>query len=216
MGIGGARRCPECSGSRWLWGDGKCSGCAGAGKVYSLTLPDRDCSDCGGSGICSNCRGKGRIWCTSFAPIQPRSLLGRVLAIPLSLLLIWILFYGYLRWRYLPEAEESAEEYHIDMSHDKVSRIYFGADDWLRARVTFDSAITQLESIRTRWGECKYSGLDWWGISTGQQGVFVVTRYRGQCASGNSIETLRCHIVDDDARLVSFRVDEEAGAKHRN
>ena len=145
----------------------------------------------------------------SLALIQPRSRLGKLLVVPLSLAIV-IMVPWYARSRYLPVAAAAAEVVHMELSRGEVSRVYADADERLRASASLGSVAARFEKVRQRLGDCRYSGPTRWGASVTLAGVFVTTTYRGLCTNGEPTETLKWHIVDGTARLAAWHVDSQA------
>jgi len=200
-----AKRCPDCYGAHWIWGDGKCSRCAGSGKSLSLSYPELECGQCNGSGTCPTCGGTGKLKGVSFALIQPRSTVGKFV-LPLAFVGLCVFAVKHARSQYLVKAVAAADVVHREISQGRVSQIYVNADDSFRMNATFEAAVQEMENIRRRLGSCTYSGPAAWSVSVDTRGIYVVTKYRGVCANGQSTETLRWHIVEGIARLAGYRV----------
>lgn len=160
--------------------------------------------------MCSTCNGSGRLKGASLAILQPQSLSGRLVLLPLLFVLICIAGFMYVKTEYLKKAVAAAEVMHREISQGRISQIYIDADERFRMSISFDAAVEQITVIRTRLGKCQYSGPNSWGVSVNGDGVYVLTRYTGHCENGEYIETLRWHIVDSIARLASLRVSSRA------
>lgn len=200
-----SKRCPDCYGRARLWGDGRCSSCAGSGNSLSLSHPEWECRECHGTGVCSRCNGDGRLKGPSFAFLQFRSTPGTLLALPL-LFVICVAGFRYHQSRYLSKATASADAFHRALSEDHIAQIYADADESFRRSLGSDAAVEQINDLRQRLVDCQYPRLSTWNVSGTSDGLFVVTRYRRRCADGEFIEALRWHIVDGSAKLASLCV----------
>ena len=210
-----AKRCPDCYGSKFLWGDGRCSGCGASGYNLNLSRPEQVCARCSGTGICSSCNGSGRLKGQSLALYQPRSLQGRFVLFPLLFVGICTIGFRYAQSRYLSKAVAAAELTHRELFRGRVSQVYVNADERFRLGISFDSALKQMEALRKRLGDCTYSSPAAWSVSATTNGIFVVTKYHGFCTNAESRETMRWHIVNGVAKLSAFHVDSTPSASSK-
>jgi hypothetical protein len=205
------RRCPDCYGGGWPWGDGKCSGCAGEGKSLSLSAPERECRECHGTGVCPTCGGEGKLRTAAIYPPVEIDIRPRAWHAVVALLLLVVVFGPrYVRSHYLSRASVAAEAVHAELSRGQLSRVYADADEVFRASASLDSVVERFGRVRQRLGDCRFSGPTGWGMTVTLAGVFVTTTYRGSCTKGEPTETLRWHFVDGTAKLAAWRVDSQA------
>jgi hypothetical protein len=210
------KRCPDCYGRQGLWGDGKCPGCAGTGKVLNLSGPDMECRECQGTGVCRTCAGSGTLKGPSFALIQGNHMPGRLVLFLMLFLIMCLGSARFVKSRYLSKAIAAAAVFHRELSRRQVLEVYANADEGFRRGVTFSSVTQQIDDAEKHLGDCSYAGPVAWSVSASTRGVYVVTKYRGHCALGTCEEILNWHVVDGTARLASLTINQRLHAKEND